>query len=158
MAKKSEAAKTTTKSPEGFFEPFRIDDAPWQKLAGSARFKRLGRYGGGSQVGVGIDILKPGQYSNRFHYHMAEEEHVFILKGAATLHLGARSYVIAERFYCCFPAGQQAGHHLFNHTQKDCVFLTVGDNKPDDVCHFPKSGTARIRATGKTVKTAKKKT
>lgn len=114
-------------------------------------FKTLGQFGGGSQVGVGIDILKPGQYSNRFHYHLREEEHIFILKGSATLVLGGSKYVMQERSYCCFPAGQRAGHHLFNHTDENCIFMTIGDNKPDDIACFPDSGKARIRATGKMV-------
>jgi uncharacterized cupin superfamily protein len=141
----------TSLSGEGFFEPFNIDDVPWRRLPGSTAFKRLGHYGGGSQVGVGIDVLKPGQYSNRFHYHLSEEEHIFILKGSATLILGSRRYVMRARDYCCFPAGQRAGHHLYNHTSQNCVFMTIGDNRPDDIACFPNSGKARIRATGKMV-------
>ncbi|HTV79193.1 MAG TPA: cupin domain-containing protein [Steroidobacteraceae bacterium] len=151
--KSVESAKhrQTTTNDEGFFEPFNIDAVPWNRLPGSTAFKRLGRFGGGSQVGVGLDILKPGQTSNRFHYHLREEEHVFILKGSATLVLGSRTYVMGERDYCCFPAGQQAGHHLRNHTRENCVFMTIGDNHPDDIACFPNTGKARIRATGKTV-------
>jgi uncharacterized cupin superfamily protein len=148
---KTAAAKCTGLSAEGFLEPFNIDTVPWTTLRGSTTFKRLGQYGGGSQVGVGIDVMKPGQYSNRFHYHLREEEHVFILKGSATLVLGNRRYVMRERDYCCFPAGQRAGHHLFNHTEENCVFMTIGDNKPDDIACFPNTGKARIRATGKVV-------
>ena len=59
MAKPKAAPKRTRQNSEGFYEPFAIDDVPWQK-AGPGTFKRLGRYGGGSQVGVGIDVLKPG--------------------------------------------------------------------------------------------------
>ena len=148
----SKAIRQTSLSPEGFREPFSIGDVPWRKVsAGSTAFKLLGRYGGGSQVGVGIDILKPGQYSNRFHYHLKEEEHIFILKGSATLILGPRKYIMKERDYCCFPAGQRAGHHLFNHTKENCLFMTIGDNHPDDIACFPNTGKARIRATGKTV-------
>jgi uncharacterized cupin superfamily protein len=128
--------KTTSRSDEGFYEPFAIDDVPWKKLGGGA-FKRLGRHGGGSHVGVGLDVLPPGRFSNRFHYHTADEEHVFIVKGSATLHLGGKRYVMKERDYCCFPAGQKAGHHLFNHTKENCVFMTIGENRPDDLAIFP---------------------
>jgi hypothetical protein len=54
------------------------------------------------------------------------------------------------RDYRCFSAGQRAGHHLFKHTEENCVFMTR-DNKPDDIACFPDSGKARIRATGKMV-------
>jgi uncharacterized cupin superfamily protein len=149
-------AKTTSKNSEGNFEPFNIEDLPWEQFPGSDRFKRLGKYGGGSNVGVGIDELGPGQYSNQFHYHLLEEEHIYILKGSATLYLGDKSYVLKEGDYCCFPAGQRAGHHLFNHTDADCTFITIGENKPNEVCYFPKSGTVRIRATGDMLKIAPK--
>lgn len=156
MAKKKSKSpatpdRRTSLSSEGFFEPFNIDDVPWQRLPGSTAFKRLGHFGGGAQVGVGIDVLEPGRYSNRFHYHLREEEHIFIIKGSATLVLGGSKYLMRERDYCCFPAGQRAGHHLFNHTDENCVFMTIGDNKPDDIACFPESGKARIRATGKMV-------
>lgn len=36
--------KTTTKNSEGNFEPFNINDLPWEHWPGSDRFKRLGRY------------------------------------------------------------------------------------------------------------------
>ena len=147
----SAALHRTTSSSEGFFEPFNIKDVPWQRLRGSTAFKRLGHFAGGSQVGVGMDVLKPGQYSNRFHYHLREEEHILILQGSATLILGTRRYVMRKHDYCCFPAGQMAGHHLFNHTRENCVFMTIGDHKADDIACFPKAGKARIRATGKMV-------
>ena len=137
--------KQTSLSPEGFREPFAIDDVPWRTAgAGSTALRRLGRYGGGSQVGVGIDVLKPGQYSNRFHYHLNEEEHI----DPDPWH---RKYVMKERDYCCFPAAQRAGHHLFNHTQANCLFMTIGSNHPDEVVCFPNTGKARLRATGRTV-------
>ena len=156
MAKKSsgkpvKAVRRTKQTEEGFFEPSNIDDVPWKRLPASTAFKRLGRYGGGSQVGVGIDVLKPGQYSNRFHYHLREEEHIFILRGSATLILGPHKFVMKAHDYCCFPAGHPAGHHLFNHTHEKCVFMTIGDNKADDVACFPNSGRAKVRATDKTV-------
>jgi uncharacterized cupin superfamily protein len=150
---KARMIKTTTRSVEGFFEPFNVEDVAWKKMAGSL-FKRLGRFGGGSHVGVGLDVLKPKQYSNRYHYHLLEEEHVFILKGAATLILGERRYVMKERDYCCFPAGQKAGHHLYNHSADICVFMTIGEHRADEVVCFPRTGKARIRATGKSVSIA----
>ena len=107
----------------------------------------FGVYGGGKSVGVGIDILEPGRYSNEFHFHLTEEEHILILNGSATLFLGEKSYILSEGDYCCFPAGQKAGHHLFNHTNLPCRFLTIGQNNSYDVYFYPKSNTARIKGT-----------
>ncbi len=139
---------TTSRNSEGSFEPFNVNDLPWEQVPGSDKFKRLGRYAGGTHVGTGLDELGPGQYSNRFHYHLAEEEHILILNGSATLLLGNHSYVLKEGDYCCFPAGQRAGHHLYNHTDTVCTFLTIGEHKEHEVCYFPKTGKVRIRMTG----------
>ena len=137
---------------DGIFEPFSSAAVPWSEWHGSggeiARFRLLGKYGGGASVGVTVDELPPGRYSNQLHYHLTEEEHIWILSGAATLYLGARSYVMTVGDYCCFPAGQKAGHHLFNHTETLCTFLTIGENKPDDVYFYPQTKTARIKKTG----------
>jgi uncharacterized cupin superfamily protein len=140
---------------DGVFEPFKLDDVPVEEWplqgGGVSRFQRVGKHGGGSHVGVNIDELEPGRFSNHFHYHLAEEEHILILQGSATLILGEKSYVLGEGSYCCFPAGQKAGHHLFNHTSSLCRFMTIGENKPDDTCVYPKLGTALSKRTGQAV-------
>jgi uncharacterized cupin superfamily protein len=66
----------------------------------------------------------------------------------ATLCLDERSYIVNEGAYCCFPAGQKVGHHLFNHTDTTCSFMTIGENSPHDVCYYPRRGVARIKETG----------
>ena len=141
----------TSKSDQGHFEPFHISDVPVTNWTGKngdiARFQVLSKFGGGSNVGVGIDELDPGKYSNEFHYHLTEEEHVFILEGSATLFLGEKSYVMGQGDYCCFPAGQRAGHHLYNHTDQLCKFMTIGENRPHDVCYYPKLKTIRVKGT-----------
>lgn len=77
-----------------------------------------------------------------------------LLQFGVIINIIPQSYVLEEGDYCCFPAGQRAGHHLFNHTEVNCTFITVGENKPNEVCYFPKSGTVRIRATGDVLKMA----
>jgi len=149
------ANEKTTKNNQGSFEPFNIANILWEQFPGSDRFKRLCRYAGGEHIGVGIDELRPGEYSNQFHYHLEEEEHIVILNGSATLNLGDHSYVLKEGDYCCFPAGQRAGHHLYNHSDAVCTFMTIGENKPNEVVYFPKRGTVRIRATGEVLEIRK---
>ncbi|BBM84800.1 hypothetical protein [Candidatus Uabimicrobium amorphum] len=57
--------KDSSINNEGIYEPFSIEDVPWTQWNGkngeSAQFKLLGKYGGGSSVGVNIDILEPGK-------------------------------------------------------------------------------------------------
>ena len=39
-----------------------------------------------------MEVLPPGRQANPAHYHLLEEEHVFVLEGALTLRLGARAF------------------------------------------------------------------
>lgn len=152
--------KESSINAEGIFEPFSIKDVPmveWHGKDGEvAKFQVLGKFGGGSHVGVGIDELEPGKYSNQFHYHLTEEEHVFILEGSATLYLGDKSYIMSQNDYCCFPAGQKAGHHLYNHTDKLCRFMTIGENKLHDVCFYPQAKLMRIKGSEEVFKIPEK--
>ena len=63
--------------------------------------------------------------------------------------------MLNEGGYCCFPAGQKAGHHLFNHTDAICTFMTIGENRSHDVCYYPHEGIARVKATREVLKLQK---
>ena len=151
QARRSKAPRRTSLSREGFFEPFHIDDAPWQKLPGSTAFKTLGAlrrgFSGRSRAGyprartIFESIsLSPCRGGTSFHP-----------QGSCHADFGKSQIRLKERHYCCFPAGQRAGHHLYNHTKNACVFLTIGDNKPEDVAIYSNLGKAMIRATRKLV-------
>jgi hypothetical protein len=47
---------------------------------------------------------KPGRISRAVqHYHLEEEEHIFILKGRAILIVGSRGYIMKERLPAASP-------------------------------------------------------
>jgi len=102
----------------------------------------------GSHLGVAREDLLPGWQSNLLHYHMLEEEHVFILEGELTLRLGDKSYVMKAGDHVCFPAGQQVGHCLVNHTDKVCRYLLIGERNPHDICVYPETGRVGVRLMG----------
>lgn len=82
-------AKPTSVNAEGVFEPFPISRVPWQEFSHGERFgmryQHLSSFGGGSQISVSMEILPPGKQANQLHYHMLEEEHVFVIEGSLTL-------------------------------------------------------------------------
>ncbi|MFC5474627.1 cupin domain-containing protein [Paraherbaspirillum soli] len=137
---------------DGVFEPFRVEDVPVETWSEGdrfgSRFRRLGKFGGGSHVGVAIEELDPGKQSCPLHYHMLEEEHLLILEGEVTLLLGDKSYLMSAGDYACFPAGQKAGHALLNHGETLCRYLVLGESNPNDVIVYPKSGRVSVRLTG----------
>jgi uncharacterized cupin superfamily protein len=136
----------------GLFEPFAIDEVPWEDYARGdrfgVRFRQLGEFGGAAHVGVNMEVLEPGRQAYPAHYHMLEEEHVLVLEGRVTLRLGERSYELREGHYVCFPAGQKAGHALINDSEAPCRYLIIGERNPNDVIVYTDSGRVGVRLTG----------
>jgi hypothetical protein len=83
---------TTSVGPDGVFEPFHIDRVPVEEFFRGERFgmrfQHPSSFGGGTQISVSMEVLPPGRQANQNHYHLLEEEHVFVLEGSMTLGLG----------------------------------------------------------------------
>jgi uncharacterized cupin superfamily protein len=142
----------TSENPAGVFEPFAIEQVPWEEFNHGERFglryQHLSSYGGGKQISISNEVLAPGKQANQLHYHMLEEEHVFVLQGSLTVRLGDKIYVLAEGHYVCFPAGQKVGHSLYNHTSEPCRYLVIGNPQPHEVAVFPETGRVEVKLMG----------
>ncbi|NDP41938.1 MAG: cupin domain-containing protein [Aromatoleum sp.] len=150
--------RASSADAEGVFEPFHISRVPWEEFFRGERFgmrfQQLGAFGGGSQISVCMEALPPGKQANLVHFHMLEEEHVFILEGGLTLQLGVKSCELSAGHYVCFPAGQKLGHALVNRSTEPCRYLVLGNPHPNDVVVFPDTGRVSVRLTGKSYRTA----
>jgi len=142
----------TSVDAEGVFEPFHIGRVPWEEFSRGERFgmrfQHLSSFGGGTQIGVAMEILAPGKQANQAHYHLLEEEHVFVLDGHMTLRLGDKVFELSADHYVCFPAGQPVAHSLFNHTNAPCRYLVLGNPQPHDVAVFPETGRVSVKLVG----------
>lgn len=114
------------------------------------RYRHLSRAAMGDdyRVGVAIEELEPGRQSAPAHYHIFEEEHVYILEGALTVRIGADAYEMKAGDYTCFPAGQRAGHCLINNSGATCRYVIVGENNPNEVAIYTDSRKMLVRALG----------
>jgi uncharacterized cupin superfamily protein len=56
--------------------------------------KAIADAAGAQKIGVVLEELLPGQQSSPLHYHLKEEEHIWIIRGQATLRLGSQSYLL----------------------------------------------------------------
>ena len=142
----------TSVNAEGVFEPFEIGRVPWEEFSRGTRFglryQHLSSFGGGSQISISMEILPPGRQANQAHYHLLEEEHVFVLEGSLTLRLGAKTFELGAGHYVCFPAGQKQGHALINHTAEPCRYLVIGNPHPHDVAVHTDSGVVSVKLAG----------
>ena len=136
-------------------KPISSRELPWTEWSEvprfAVRYRHLSRaaLGDDYHVGVAIEELGPGKQSAPLHYHIFEEEHVYILEGRLTLHLGAESHEMAAGDYACFPAGQKAGHCLINDSGATCRYVIMGERNPNEVAVYPDSGKVMVRALGR---------
>ena len=113
------------------------------------RHLTLAAVGEGYRVGVAIEELPPGRQSSPAHYHIFEEEHVYILEGALTVRIGAEAHAMKAGDYVCFPAGQKAGHCLVNDSGAPCRYVIVGERNPNEVVVYTDSNKVLVRALGR---------
>ena len=150
--------ETSSINAEGVFEPFHISRVPWQESFRGERFgmrfQHLSKFGGGTQISLAMEVLPAGKQANPAHFHMLEEEHVFVLEGSLTLRLGAKSYELSTGHYVCFPAGQKVGHALINHTTEPCRYLICGNPHPHEVAVFTDSGRVEVKLAGESYRKA----
>ncbi len=99
------------------------------------RGKALCDVGGASRIGVGLLELPCGSNTKPAHWHTAEEEHLFVVAGEGTLHLGDATYALRPGSYVCFPAGQAVPHYMENSGKVPLQYLMIGERLPHDVVH-----------------------
>src|SRR5215472_15595110 len=136
-------------------KPISSRELPWTEWSEvprfAVRYRHLSRAALGEDyhVGVAIEELGPGKQSAPLHYHIFEEEHVYILEGRLTLRLGADRHEMAAGDYVCFPAGQKAGHCLINNSGATCRYVIVGERNPNEVAVYTDTNKVLVRALGR---------
>jgi uncharacterized cupin superfamily protein len=135
--------------------PISSENVKWDEFSEGSRFAIRYRHltsaavGENYHVGFAIEELGPGKQSVPAHYHMLEEEHLFILEGGLTLRLGDETHEMKAGDYACFPAGQRAGHCLINNTSKVCRYIIVGEHNPNEVVVYTDSNKVLVRSLGR---------
>ena len=87
---------------------------------------RLGKAGGLTQFGVNLVQLEPGAPSSLRHWHLKEDEFVYVTDGPVTLVTDEGETILQTGECAAFPAGTPNGHCFLNHTDSPKAFLVVG--------------------------------
>ena len=135
---------------EGVAEPFNIAEVPWIEHGRGKRFgieyQVLSEFAGATQITVCMEVLPAGKQANQAHYHLLEEEHIFVLEGSMTVRLGEKFFVVASGGYVCFPAGQKVAHSITTHTDVPCRYLILGNVQKNDVIVYPDTARVWVKA------------
>jgi uncharacterized cupin superfamily protein len=103
----------------------------------SKREKRpLGDIFGLKNFGVNLTRLAPSGESALLHRHSKQDEFIYILEGNPTLITDAGEIILRPGMCAGFPA-LGAAHHLINRTDRDVVYLEIGDRTAGDEGFYP---------------------
>jgi uncharacterized cupin superfamily protein len=111
--------------------------APFHETARDRIKQALGDAGGLSDFGINLVTLPPGNWSSQRHWHLLEDEFVYVLSGELTLVTDGGETRVAAGECAAFPKNTPDGHHFINKSGKDAVYLEVGSRSGGDVCHYP---------------------
>lgn len=110
--------------------------------------RALGDQFGLKNFGVNLTRLLPGGESALLHRHSKQDEFVYILEGLPTLITDMGEIELTPGMCAGFPAAGVA-HQLVNRTDRDVVYLEVGDRTPGDTGTYPADDIeARLGADG----------
>lgn len=143
---------TTTPIPR---PPIDSTTVPWDEWTEGTRFGERYRHltravlGDDYRVGVAIEELQPGRRSTPAHFHLFEEEHVYLLEGRLTAQIGDEHFAMEAGDYVCFPAGHAAGHCLINDGDATCRYVIIGANDPNEVAVYTDSNKVLVRGLGR---------
>ncbi len=116
----------------------------------SKRQKRpLGDHFGLKNFGVNLTRLLPGGESALLHRHSKQDEFIYVIEGEVTLVTEAGQTTLGPGMCAGFAAAGSA-HQLVNHTDRDVVFLEVGDRTGGDEAQYPNDDLqAKLGADGR---------
>lgn len=129
--KKIDIEQAPTRFGTGYPPPF---DEPCR----ARRRWKLGDAAGLTQFGVNLLRLPPDQWSSQRHWHTAEDEFVYVLKGEVVLITDDGEEVLGAGDCVGFPAGAPEGHHLVNRSGAEALLLEIGSRRPgEDGADYP---------------------
>jgi uncharacterized cupin superfamily protein len=110
---------------------------PYRQRALKRTKKRLGDGAGLSDFGVNLTRLPAGEWSSARHWHVLEDEFVYLLEGELVLVTDEGETVMKAGDCAGFPKNTPNGHHLLNRSDRDAVYLEVGTRSGRaEVCHY----------------------
>ncbi|MBL9052459.1 MAG: cupin domain-containing protein [Tabrizicola sp.] len=109
---------------------------PYASMMKGRSSLRLGDAGGLTQFGANLVMLEPGAMSSLRHWHLNEDEFVWVVEGECTLVQDAGETVMRPGDCAAFPAGSTDGHHFINRSDRPARFLVVGTKAKHEVATY----------------------
>ena len=91
---------------------------------------KLGDAVGLRDFGVNLLTLKPGVWSSQRHWHLKEDEFVYVVSGEVVLVTDQGEETLHAGDCAGFVKNDGNGHHFINRSRQDVLLLEVGARHP----------------------------
>ena len=108
-----------------------------------------------TQFGVNMTTLQPGAMSSLRHWHVKEDECVFMVAGELWLVTNSGEAKLSAGMLAGFPAGDADGHHLINRSAVAASYLEIGTRSADESVTYSDVDLKFTRANGQVQMTRK---
>ena len=124
------------------------DDLEWDEHSHGENIgyqrKQLGSSAGGEKLGCSLYEVQPGRRTWPYHYHLANEEAIYVPEDSGTLRIGEEEIGVSKGEYVTVPARAQAAHLLVNDSRAVLRYLCYSTMVEPDVVVHPDSGKVGI--------------
>lgn len=125
------------------------DDAEWieesQGEMFAGRGTGLGEAAGNETLGCSLYEVPPEHSAVPYHYHNANEEALYVLKGKGTLRGHSGEEEISEGDYAAFPVGEEGAHQVINTSNETLRYLMFSTMREPEVLVYPDSNKIGVR-------------
>ena len=126
------------------------DSMEWTENSHGEKFgyrrKSLSRETGGEKLGCSLYEVPPGRRAWPYHYHVANEEAIYVLEGSGRLRIGEEEVRISGGDYATLPAREDGAHQIINDSDGALRYLCFSTMIEPDVMIYPDSGKVGIFA------------
>jgi uncharacterized cupin superfamily protein len=118
-------------------------DLEWGEQSHGEKFgyrrKQLGSAAGGEKLGCGLYEVPPGRRAWPYHYHLANEEAIYVLEGSGTLRIDERQITLSWGDYVTMPVGERGAHQIINTSDRPLRYLCFSTMIEPDAMVYPDS-------------------
>ena len=126
------------------------DELGWSEHLHGEKFgyrrRQLGSAAGGQRLGCSLYEVSPGRTAFPRHYHLANEEAIYVLEGSGTLRIGqeGEEVEVSQGDYVALPVGADGAHQLVNSSDAALRYLCFSTMVEPDVMVYPDSGKVSV--------------
>ncbi len=115
-------------------------DADRDREGFTYRRARVGRQAGAERLGASVYELAPGESAFPYHFQLANEEMLVVLRGRPHLRTPEGWRRLDEGELVAFPVGERGAHQLHNRGHEPVRVLMISEMRAPELSFYPDSG------------------